>query len=265
MFIPLGDENRPQAATPVVTWSLLAINIAVFLLQISAGDPFTYGWSMVPWEITHGTDRVGVEFILVDGKPVRTEDGRLLVRRHYEFPYWIYLTILTSMFMHADILHLLGNMLYLWIFGDNLEDNMGHGRFLLFYLLCGIGAALAHVLAGPQSTVPTLGASGAISGVLGGYLVLFPHSRVFVLVVRVIVPLPAYVALGIWIGMQLLFSVLDSTPGGGGVAYMAHIGGFVAGALLIFLFRRPDWVLPVAKRRGQVHRWLPPQQRRRMI
>jgi len=149
--------------------------------------------------------------------------------------------LLTSMFMHGGWMHLLGNMLYLWIFGDNVEDSMGHGRFVAFYLLTGIVAALAHAASAPDSVLPSVGASGAISGVLGAYLVLHPRAQVRVMVFfPLFLTLPAWIVLGSWIGLQFLNASMDQGGTDGGVAWFAHIGGFVAGALLIALFRRRD-------------------------
>jgi len=235
MVLPIGDENRPNHATPVVVYSLIAINVLVFILQLVEGDQFTMAYSAVPYELTHGVDIV---------RPERLPGGGVIP--HAPGPPLIWLTVLTSMFMHGGFLHIAGNMLYLWIFGDNIEDNFGHTRFLIFYLICGIIAMLAQVILDPDSTIPTLGASGAIAGVLGAYLVMFPHNRIRVLtlfLIITVIELPALLVLGFWIVLQFISqigSITDHTAqtSGGGVAYMAHIGGFVAGIALSFIFRR---------------------------
>lgn len=228
-MIPLGDEN-PRRSIPFITWTLVAVNVLVFMRQLGVesrqGMEFLQGFMMVPMEITTGVDV---------GPPTRLD------------PLW--LTIFSSMFMHANLAHIGGNMLYLWVFGDNIEDRLGHLPYLVFYLLCGVAASLAHVFTNPSSSVPTLGASGAIAGVLGGYLLAFPHARVTTLIpmgffmdVR---PLPAWLLLGFWFLIQIMSQGLGSMTGGQGVAYMAHIGGFVAGMLLVTLFPKR----PVPRRR----------------
>ena len=217
-MIPLRDDN-PTVLWPIVTIGLIVANAAVFLYELSL-DPrllerLFYQAGMVPAALTQGR--------------LPGTGG--------------YLTVFSSMFLHAGLMHIAGNMLYLWIFGNNIEDSMGHLRFTTFYLLTGIAAAAAHLALNPGSTVPTIGASGAVSGVLGAYLILFPHARVQTLMtlgwfIR-IVYLPAWVLLIFWIGLQLLNQALAPTdPTAGGVAYAAHIGGFVAGLALIPLFRK---------------------------
>lgn len=231
MLFPIGDDNNDRRSFPFVNYALIAINIFVFVLLQGMGgnDAFTYAFSAVPKEILSGVDLQGLI-------PVTDAAGRILGRINLEpTPIPVYGTILTSMFMHGGFAHIGGNMLYLWIFGDNLEDRLGHIRYLVFYLVCGVIAALAHILTDVNSIIPTLGASGAISGVLGGYLLLFPHRKVNAIIFYAIVQVPAYVALGLWIAFQLFQGYMTPT-GGGGVAYMAHIGGFFAGLLLIKLF-----------------------------
>jgi membrane associated rhomboid family serine protease len=231
MVIPLGDERTGRAGTPYVLFGLIALNALVWLLQLSLGDHFTNGYATVPFEITHGQDLVGPQTISVGGQSITIPEA--------PGPTPIYLTLLTAMFMHGGWMHILGNMLYLWIFGDQIESLLGHGRFLAFYLICGLAASVAQILYGPDSVVPSLGASGAIAGVLGAYLVKFPRNRVRVLMMRAgITELPAMVVLGLWIVLQLVSQV--GTPAGEatGVAYMAHIGGFVAGLALVFLLGR---------------------------
>jgi membrane associated rhomboid family serine protease len=226
MLFPIGDDNTGRHLVPVVTYILIAINVLVFLYQM-ANPAFTYGYSVVPAEITSGRDIAGV--VRISGQALRLAEG----------PTPIYFTLLTSIFMHGGWGHLLGNMLYLWIFGDNVEDRMGHVKFLIFYLLCGFLASGAHIFFAPNSVVPSLGASGAIAGVLGGYLILFPHRGVKVLMFMRVVEMPALIVIGFWGLLQFLsgFGSLGTVGEGGGVAYMAHIGGFVAGLVLVFLFR----------------------------
>jgi rhomboid family protein len=249
MLFPIGDENLGRVRAPVVVYTIIAINLAVFLLlqqagMTTGGEAFTYGYSVIPHEITTGTDLT--EPVVVPGMPpkVNPRTGRLErpVIPEAPGPTPIYLTLLTSMFMHGGWLHILGNMLYLWIFGDNIEDNFGHGKFLVFYLLCGLIAAFAQILTDPGSVIPSLGASGAIAGVLGSYLVMFPRNRVRNLVflgfLMTTVELPAVVVLGFWIVIQFVNQYTSSFEvQSGGVAYMAHIGGFVTGVLLCFVFR----------------------------
>jgi membrane associated rhomboid family serine protease len=239
MFIPLGDDNSDRRIRPVVNLTLIAANLLVFfLLQGMGGNlPFTYSLSTVPQEILTGRDIVTAERIVRD--PATGE--RFRVPGLGKTPLSVYLTLLTSMFMHGGLMHLLGNMLYLHIFGDNIENLMGHRRYLGFYLLCGVLASLAHVFTSAALNadllVPSLGASGAISGVLGGYFLLFPKRRVRVLVFRFITEVPALVAIGVWFAFQLISSLgmLGGGPGDG-VAYGAHIGGFLAGLVLVKLF-----------------------------
>jgi len=231
MVIPLGDERTGRDLTPYVVFALIAVNALVWLLQLSLGDSFTNGYATVPFEITRGQDLVGAQTIAVGGQSITIPEA--------PGPSPIYLTLLTSMFMHGGWLHILGNMLYLWIFGDQIESLLGHGRFLVFYLACGLAASAAQILVGPDSVVPSLGASGAIAGVLGAYLVKFPRNRVRVLAMRGgMTELPAMVVLGLWIVLQLVSQV--GTPAGEatGVAYMAHIGGFVTGLVLVFAMGR---------------------------
>jgi len=203
-MLPIGDDNSARRTVPVVTYALIAINVLFFLVELNAGDAFVEHWSVVPRE--------------------------LLAHPATEF-----ITIFTAMFMHAGWLHLGGNMLYLWIFGDNVEDRLGHFKYLIFDLLCGIVATYAQVLVGPNSNVPNLGASGAIAGVLGAYLIMFPGERVNVMMGRGIIPMPAIVVIGFWIVLQL-FSSFGAVENTSGVAYMAHVGGFVAGIALAMLF-----------------------------
>lgn len=207
-MFPIGDDDSNRRTVPVVTYALIAINILVFLLELSSGESFIQQWSVVP--------------------------RRLIANPGTDFP-----TIFTSMFMHAGWVHLGGNMLYLWIFGDNVEDAFGHLKYLVFYLLCGVAATFAQLVFSTGSNVPNLGASGAIAGVLAGYIVLFPREQVKVLMGRGVIPMPALVVIGLWIVLQFVSGIGSITASAetGGVAYMAHIGGFLAGLILTFLFR----------------------------
>jgi membrane associated rhomboid family serine protease len=236
MVFPIGDDNSGRTITPYVNYALLAANILVFVfLQGLGGDErFTYAWATVPQEIVTGTDIA---------RPVPVVDeltGNVVARVPLQpTPGSVYLTLLTSMFMHGGFAHLFGNMLYLWIFGDNLEDRLGHVRYLAFYLLTGLLASLAHVATNAGSYIPSLGASGAISGVLGGYILLHPHNRVRAIVLRgFLTEIPAWAAIGVWFLFQLVNGLGLFSTGSqvGGVAYAAHIGGFVVGLALIKLF-----------------------------
>jgi membrane associated rhomboid family serine protease len=229
-MFPIGDDNSDRTITPFVNYILIGLNVLVFLFlqQIGSNDAFTYAFSLVPQEITNGADLIG---------PTRVTDatGDVGYVNHFAAPLGVYFNFLSSMFMHGDIMHIFGNMLFLWVFGDNLENLLGHVRFAAFYIVCGLGAAFAQVFMDANSVIPMLGASGAISGVLGGYLVLFPTRRVRAIIFHFLTEVPAFVALGLWIGYQLILGYL--TPAGtGGVAYAAHIGGFIAGVLLIKIF-----------------------------
>jgi rhomboid family protein len=213
-MIPLRDII-PSRTTPVVTITLIAINVLVFVYELSLGravDAFTLYWGLVPAAFS-----------------------------------WV--TVFTSMFLHGGLMHVAGNMLYLWIFGDNVEDRMGHGRYLVFYILCGVAAALAQTITVPDSVVPMVGASGAIAGVMGAYFVLYPRSRIVTLIPIFffiqIVEVPAIFFLGIWFLMQFVNgvgSIVSTGAGGlaGGIAFWAHVAGFVAGISGVIVFRRPE-------------------------
>jgi membrane associated rhomboid family serine protease len=237
MIFPIGDDNSDRTTAPVINYLLIAINILVFvLLQGATGENrFTASFATVPEEIRTGQDVKGAVPIKVG-----TQEGVINLG---ETPSPVYITLLTSMFMHGGWMHLLGNMLFLWIFGDNLENRMGRFRYLIFYLVTGLVASLAHVIStfmfGDNPYIPSLGASGAISGVLGGYLLLFPKRQVKVIMLRMLTTVPAIVAIGLWFVLQLVqaFGVIAAGPqSGGGVAFMAHVGGFVAGLILVKLF-----------------------------
>lgn len=230
-MFPIGDDNSEITITPVVNYLFIGINILVFVLlqQIGSNDSFSYAFSLVPREVTSGIDLTGVV-------PVTNSAGQVLGEiQHFDTPLPVYFNFLSSMFMHGDIMHIFGNMLFLWIFGDNLENLLGHIRFAAFYLVCGLAAALAQIVMEPSSAIPMLGASGAISGVMGGYLLLFPQRQVRAIIFNFLTTVPAFVALGLWIGYQILSGYL-APAGQGGVAYAAHIGGFIAGVVLVKLF-----------------------------
>ena len=238
-MLPIGDEN-PTLRTPVMTYVFLGTLLAVWLLVQGGGGLFSpegthalvasvCNYGMVPGELT-GQAPLGYELRITQSDRCIVDDQAI---------NW--LTPVTSMFLHGSWGHILSNSLYLWVFGNNVEDSMGRGRFVAFYLLCGLAAAGAHVLVDPASPVPTVGASGAISGILGAYLVLYPHARVRIFWFIFITHLPAWVVLVLWFATQLVTGLQDLMPidrdVSGGVAIWAHVGGFVAGVALIFLFR----------------------------
>ncbi len=228
-MFPIGDDNTDRIRTPFVNYVFIGVNILVFLLlqQIGYNDEFSYAFSLVPREITSGVDITGVQVI-------RDSFGNTGQVSHYATPLPVYFNFLSSMFMHGDIMHILGNMMFLFVFGDNLENLLGHIRYAVFYVVCGLAAATAQIVMDTDSIIPMLGASGAISGVLGGYILLFPQRQVRAIIFNFLTTVPAFVALGIWIAYQLITGYL--TPAGtGGVAYAAHIGGFIAGLALLKL------------------------------
>jgi membrane associated rhomboid family serine protease len=207
-MLPIGDDDSGRRTIPLVTYALIALNVLFFLLELGGGDAFILKWAFVP--------------------------SRFMANPGADF-----LTIFTSMFMHAGWVHLGGNMLYLWIFGDNVEDRFGHFKFTIFYLLCGLAATLAQLFFNMGSNLPNLGASGAIAGVLGAYILMFPQGRVRVLQGQQVIQVPALIVIGLWIVLQFFSGIgsIANTADTGGVAYMAHIGGFIAGFVLTFLFR----------------------------
>lgn len=235
-MLPLTDDNRGRSSQPIVTWVLISINVLVFLYQLILNEQeftrFVTEYGVVPQEISSGED---------------------------------YLSLITSMFLHGGLLHVGGNMLFLWVFGDNVEDVMGHVRYLGFYLLTGVAASLVHVLTNPDSMVPTVGASGAISGLLAAYIVCFPHGKIMTLITLGFIittfMLPAWVMIGYWIVLQVIQGSLSLGVSGdtGGVAWFAHIGGFAAGLALVFIFRQPDRL-----ERQRRFRALPDPRERRM-
>ncbi len=207
-MFPIGDDDSGRRTVPLVTYALIALNVLFFFVELSGGDAFIGKWAFVP--------------------------SRFLANPSADF-----LTLFTSMFMHAGWVHLGGNMLYLWIFGDNVEDRFGPVLFTIFYLLCGLAATFAQLAFSAGSNVPNLGASGAIAGVLGAYIVMFPQGQVKVLVGQSVSQVPALIVIGGWIVLQFFSGIgsIANTADTGGVAYMAHIGGFIAGVVLVFLFR----------------------------
>ena len=212
-MIPLRDVI-PSRTTPYITVTIISLNAIAWLFELSLGE------------------RQLTQFLYIYG----------VVPAAFSWP-----TLITSMFLHGGWSHFIGNMWYLWIFGDNVEDRVGHGRFIVFYLLCGIAAAMGQIVMDPSSELPTIGASGAIAGVMGAYFVLYPHSRVLTLIPWIflqIVEIPAIVLLGFWFLMQFLsagaIAVTSSSHGGGGVAFAAHVAGFLVGAIGVFVFRKPE-------------------------
>ena len=207
-MLPIGDDNSLVRIVPIVTYALIVLNVLFFFVELSGGEAFITQWAFVP--------------------------SRFLANPAADF-----ITLFTSMFMHGGWLHLGSNMLYLWIFGNNVEDRFGHVPFLIFYLLCGLGATALQLAFSLDSNIPNLGASGAIAGVLGSYVLMFPKSRVNVLQRQSVIPLPALMVIGFWFVLQLFSGIvsISQTADTGGVAYMAHIGGFIAGFALTFLFR----------------------------
>jgi membrane associated rhomboid family serine protease len=231
-MLPVGDENEPGYGPAFWTLLFIAINIGVFVLLQLPSDAFTYGFSAIPREITSGVDLV---------RSVRVDiGGQAVLIPMAPGPKPIQLTLLTSIFMHGGWGHLLGNMLFLYIFGDNVEHAMGRLFYPLFYLAAGVIASLAQVLATPDSVLPTLGASGAISGVLGAYIVLFPRNRVTVFAFYYLISVPAIVAIGLWAVIQFVNgfgSIAETQQTGGGVAYLAHVGGFATGVAVALVLR----------------------------
>jgi membrane associated rhomboid family serine protease len=210
-MFPVGDDNSQRRSFPYVTTTLIALNVLVFLLELSEGEQFIVDWAFIPARFSQepGADAV---------------------------------TLFSAMFMHGGWMHLIGNMLFLWVFGDNVEDRIGHGKFLAFYLLAGLAATFAQYTFNPASGIPNVGASGAIAGVLGAYLLMFPQARVNVLIGPRVLEMPAFIVLGLWIVFQLISGVgtiayTDESADTGGIAYMAHIGGFVAGLAMALLGR----------------------------
>ena len=241
MVLPLGDVEKTRIV-PVATWVLIALNVAMFVVESDLGETFRTSYAATPYEITHGIDidkpfDLTIEPDQVDGlMPIEAGDRRI---KQGPGPFPIALTILTAMFLHASILHLVGNMLFLWIFGDNVEEVLGTLRYILAYLICGVAGTVAQIAAAPNSLIPTLGASGAIAGVMGAYIIWFPHNRVRVLFFNFLTEMPAYLVIGAWILIQIAggYGSIGHLGEVGGVAYLAHIGGAAAGLAVGLLFR----------------------------
>jgi membrane associated rhomboid family serine protease len=236
MVLPLGDLEKTRII-PLATYTLIALNVVVYLIQLDKGFEFTTALAATPFEISHQVD-ITHPFAV----PQEVGDDQAPRPRaipHAPAPVPVILTLLTSLFLHGSPLHLAGNMLFLWIFGDNVEEVLGTLRYLLVYLACGVMGTLVQIAASPDSMVPTLGASGAIAGVMGAYLIWFPHNQVRVLVFRFITVLPAVLVIGLWILLQvwLGFGALGELGERGGVAYLAHVGGAATGIFVAFLFR----------------------------
>jgi membrane associated rhomboid family serine protease len=255
MVLPISDDNSDRRTLPYVNYAIIAINIFVFVVfqQLGSNEKVTYAFACVPAEVVQGRDLETPEQTHTDpvsGEPYNSP-GLEKMPVPLPDPWAAWLTLLTSMFLHGGIAHIAGNMLFLWIFGDNVEDTLGHLRYAIFYLLCGILASLAHVASTyafhGDPMIPSLGASGAISGVMGGYILLFPRRRVTVLLFRFLTQVPAWVAVGIWFAFQIISGLGALGPGSqaGGVAYAAHVGGFVAGLGLVKVFAlgrdKPTW------------------------
>jgi membrane associated rhomboid family serine protease len=255
MFLPIGDDNRDRQTTPYVNYLFILLNILVFVFLQGLGhnDSFTYAYATVPAEILSGRDYVSESKVFQDA--VTGQIFTVPGLQPTNIP--VYLTLFTAMFMHGGLAHIAGNLLFLGIFGDNIEDSMGHKNYFFFYLLCGVLAGLSHVFTSAYTSqsvfVPSLGASGAISGVMGGYLLLFPRRSVHVWILFFIVAVPAILVVGIWFVFQLINGAgLLGGEEAGGVAYAAHIGGFIAGLVLVKMFakkrnlrlvqeRKPRW------------------------
>ncbi len=240
-MFPIGDEHNGRRLTPYVNYTLIAINILVFLVEVSLSErdlvDFIFRWGTIPADVSEGRELV---------------------------------TLVTAIFLHGGWLHLAGNMLFLWVFGDNIEDTLGHVSYLVFYLLCGLAASSLQVLVDSESRIPIVGASGAIAGVLGAYLILFPHGNIRTVFLFVFIPfivlIPAWIQIGLWALTQFFYGYaaldVDTRATSGGVAYFAHIGGFVAGIVLVWLFRDEDAVERQKAARAQTHsfqreRWNP--------
>jgi membrane associated rhomboid family serine protease len=258
-MFPLGDDNSDRVSFPIVNVVLIVANVLVFVLLQGMGsnDAFTMAFSTVPAEIMTGQD------IVTESRTVRVNsvDGpqQVTIPGLQTTPFSVYLTLLTSMFMHGGVAHLLGNMWFLWIFGDNIEQSLGRLRFVLFYLLCGLLASMAHVLlnqTGDTSMIPSLGASGAISGVMGAYLVFHPRRSVTVLMFRFVTQVPGFVAVGLWFVFQVISGLGMLGGMETGVAYGAHVGGFIAGVALAgpFTLGRPDEMRELDWRQGRRRR-----------
>ncbi|MFO0815710.1 MAG: rhomboid family intramembrane serine protease [Gemmatales bacterium] len=242
-MLPIGSDDSDLRDHPHLTYLLILINVLVFIFLQGMGrnDAFTYAYSLVPYEFLSGHDLITQGDYLIDAtKKEAIAEIPMGIIKLAPSPEPVYITLLTSLFMHGSLTHLIGNMLFLWIFGRHLEDALGKIRFLVFYLVAGASASLIHIIFNqdiPQSIIPTLGASGAISGVMAGYIMLFPHKLIAVIIGFFAVELPAWVVIGVWFAFQIINGMgTFGDPTGGGIAYSAHIGGFAIGLALIVPF-----------------------------
>ncbi len=259
MVFPLGDLEKTRII-PVATYLLITLNIMAYFVELDRGETFKVSYAATPYEITHNIDLAEPIYQLGDDESSQMarklsglNDRPSIEQGPIAIPVWM--TLFTCMFLHGSPLHLVGNMLYLWIFGDNVEEVLGTFRYVIIYLTCGVAGSLLQIAAAPDSMIPTLGASGAIAGVMGMYLIWFPHNRVRVLVLRFVTEMPAFVVIGLWIAIQLFegYGALGSVGSSGGVAYLAHIGGALAGvgAALMFFDRARTVILQHSAYRWQ--------------
>jgi membrane associated rhomboid family serine protease len=257
MVLPLGDLEKTRIV-PLATYGLIALNIVMYIVQVDQGRAFEVAYAATPYEIAHNVDLTQPIPVAARGggaRPERAEpaDFRPRFIEQAPGPYPIWLTLFTAMFLHGSPLHLAGNMLYLWIFGDNVEEVLGTVRYVVVYLACGLVGSLCQIAANTESLIPTLGASGAIAGVMGMYVIWFPHNRVRVLVFQFITEMPALFVIGIWIAIQLWegYGAMGHTGDLGGVAYLAHVGGALTGIFAAFLFSdRADVIRAQDEARG---------------
>lgn len=246
MLFPISDDDREVTTLAWVTWTILAVNVAVFYWQVSHPD-FTYAWSATAWEITSGEDITEPVHVTVPGLDIGAAEHsppEVVEIPHRPGPRLLWLTLFSSMFMHGGFGHIGSNMLYLWIFGNNIEHRFGHLTFFVFYVLSGLAGSFAQIAVAPGGMIPMLGASAAIAGILGAYMVLYPRNQVNAVVLYFVVSVPAVLVLGLWGASQFISgygAIASSSTTTGGVAYMAHIGGFLAGVITGLVFR---FVLP---------------------
>ncbi len=257
MVLPLGDIEKTRIV-PIATYFLIAINIAIYVVEVDRGQSFQVAYAATPAEITHNED-IDRPFIYhvepdsVEGlAPIRDRDFEI-EQGPFPFPDRMWLSIFTAMFLHASPLHLAGNMLFLWIFGDNVEEVLGTTLYLVVYLACGAAGTLVQIAVAPDALIPILGASGAIAGVMGAYVVWFPHNRVRVLVFNFLTVMPAFLVIGLWIALQVVqgYGSIGRLGEVGGVAYLAHIGGAVAGLLIALAFRNRAIAVQAEAYRGR--------------
>lgn len=253
MVLPLGDYH-PSRTMPWVTYLLIALNVLFYVMQVDKGQAFTASLAVTPYEVVHGRDVSGTpqqllvqnqtgEWVVVHVNPDSHEIFFDPEFQHPKNPIPTWATLFTAMFLHGSPLHLLGNMLFLWIFGDNVEDRFGKTKYLFLYLSAGAIGFLAQTMAAPDSMIPVLGASGAVAGVMGAYLLMFPMNPIRVLIFYFPADLPAYIVIGLWIASQFLLGIteMDRLGKTGGVAYLAHIGGVAVGMLLTYIYTAGAW------------------------